>query len=173
MNIKKWMEHSLLWLILIVLGLTLEAVALYYQYELQTLPCTLCIKFRVFVVLLMLVALIGLWLKQYKAALWFASILLLLVALGMLEVSYQLLGTERGFILSECSVASIFPTWFALDQWIPWLFEIQTTCGYTPIIGFGITMAEVLMMFSIGLTLLALLMIFVLIKKPISSSSDK
>ena len=167
------MEHSLLWLILIVLGLTLEAVALYYQYELQTLPCTLCIKFRVFVVLLMLVALIGLWLKQYKAGLWFASILLLLVALGMLEVSYQLLGTERGFILSECSVASIFPTWFALDQWIPWLFEIQTTCGYTPIIGFGITMAEVLMMFSIGLTLLALLMIFVLIKKPISSSSDK
>jgi len=164
------MNHSLLWILLIVLGLALEVVALYYQYQLQTLPCTLCIKFRVFVVLLMLVALIGLWFKQYKAGLWFSSILLLLVALGMLEVSYQLLGTERGFILSECSVASIFPTWFALDQWIPWLFEIQTTCGYTPVIGFGITMAEVLMMLSIGLTLLALLMIFVLVKKTKTNS---
>jgi disulfide bond formation protein DsbB len=83
----------------------------------------------------------------------------------MLEVAYQLLGTERGFILSECSVASIFPTWFALDQWIPWLFEIQTTCGYTPVIGFGITMAEALMMFSIGFTLFSLLMIVSLVKK--------
>jgi disulfide bond formation protein DsbB len=166
MKMKKWMSYSLLWVLLIALGLTLEAIALYYQYELQALPCTLCIKFRVFVVLLMFVALIGLWFKQYKTGLWVASISLLLVTLGMLEVSYQLLGTERGFILSECSVASIFPTWFALDQWLPWLFEIQTTCGYTPIIGFSITMAEVLMMLSIGLTLLALLMIFALIKKP-------
>ena len=166
MNVRKWMGHTTLWSFLIFLGLTLEVVALYYQYGLQALPCTLCIKFRVFVVLLMLVALIGLWLKQHKVGLWLASVLLLLVALGMLEVSYQLLGTERGFILSECSVASIFPTWFALDQWIPSVFQIQTTCGYTPVIGFGITMAEALMAFSMGLTVLALAMIFVLFKKP-------
>jgi len=166
MNLRNWMNHTVLWSLLILLGVTLEAVALYYQYELKALPCTLCIKFRVFVVLLILVGFIGLWFKQSKVGLGLASILLLLTALGMLEVSYQLLGTERGFILSECSVASIFPTWFALDQWIPWLFEIQTTCGYTPVIAFGITMAESLMVFSIGLTLFALLMIFVLVKKP-------
>jgi disulfide bond formation protein DsbB len=166
MNIRKWMSHTLLWSLLIVLGILLEAVALYYQYELKTLPCTLCIKFRVFVVLLILVGLVGLWFKPRKAGLWFASILLLLVSLGMLEVSYQLLGTERGFILSECSVASIFPTWFALDQWIPWLFEIKTTCGYTPVIAFGVTMAESLIVFSLGLTVFALSMIFVLMKKP-------
>lgn len=165
MNTRKWMSHTLFWSLLIFLGLMLEVVALYYQYELKTLPCTLCIKFRVFVVLLMLVGLIGLRFKQSKAGLWFSSILLLLVSLGMLEVSYQLLGTERGFILSECSVASIFPTWFALDQWVPWLFEIQTTCGYTPVIAFGITMAESLMAFSVGLTLFSLSMMFVLMKK--------
>lgn len=167
MHIRKWMNHTFLWSSLIILGLILELTALYYQYELNELPCTLCIEFRVWVVALMLVGLIGLWLKQHIVGLWLASVSLLLVALGMLKVSYQLLGTERGFILGDCSVVSFFPTWFALDQWFPWLFEIKTTCGYTPVIAFGMTMAEALMAFSIAMTLMALVMIVALIKKTV------
>ena len=37
---------------------------------------------------------------------------------------------------------------FALDQWIPSLFEVQTSCGYTPLIIFNITMAEVLLVLA-------------------------
>ena len=45
------------------------------------------------------------------------------------------------------------PWWFALDKWVPWLFEVQTSCGYTPLIIFNITMAEVLLVISLVLLL--------------------
>lgn len=48
------------------------------------------------------------------------------------------------------------PAWLALDDWLPWLFEVQTSCGYTPELPLGITMAEALLAFSAALTLLGL-----------------
>ena len=82
----------------------------------------------------------------------------------MLERSYQLLGTERGFIMGECSMDTGFPSWFAIDKWLPSLFEPLITCGYTPEVAFGITMAEALLVMSAGLVLLALVMIIAAIR---------
>jgi disulfide bond formation protein DsbB len=159
---RQWVQTQTFWLLGIALGLMLEGTALFYQYALNELPCTLCIQFRVLVLGLILFATVGLFLRRQRMALMVVSLFLLLIFIQMFYVSYELLGTERGFILGDCSIESPFPAWFALDQWIPWLFEVQTTCGYTPIIAFGITMAESLMALSIVLILLALWMLFVL-----------
>ena len=78
-----------------------------------------------------------------------ANISTVLVALSMSERAYQLLGTERGFVFSDCGFDLGLPAWLALDEWLPWLFRVQTTCGYTPEIVFGFTIAESLMVLSI------------------------
>ena len=68
---------------------------------------------------------------------------------GLAERSYQLYGVEQGFIMGSCEMASGLPAWFALDKWIPAIFEVQTTCGYTPELFFKITMAETLLVYSV------------------------
>ena len=86
----------------------------------------------------------------------FAHILLVAGAIGLMDRSYQLLGTERGFILGACNFDLGLPDWFAVEQWMPWLFRVETTCGYTPEVAFGVTMAEALMLMSVGMLLLSI-----------------
>ena len=80
------------------------------------------------------------------------------VAAGLLERSYQLLGTERGFTFGDCGMDLGLPDWLALDAWFPALFQVQTSCGYTPELLFGITMAEALIVFSAVFVLASLVM---------------
>lgn len=86
----------------------------------------------------------------------FAHILLTLVAAGFTYTSYQLLGTERGFIAGACNFDLGLPDWFAVEQWIPWLFRVETSCGYTPEVAFGITMAEALMVVSVAMFIVSI-----------------
>ncbi|MCK5726105.1 MAG: disulfide bond formation protein B [Thiotrichaceae bacterium] len=154
--------HSrLFWLALIAFGFMLEGVALFYQYIVEDPPCVLCIHFRLLVLALILVAIIGVIVARYKIPSLITSILLLIVFAGMLERSVQLLGVEYHFILGDCTMASGLPSWFAVGEWVPWFFKVETTCGYTPVLVFGITMAESLLVMSIGLVIMSLLMLWV------------
>jgi len=136
------------WLLLILVGLSFESVALYYQYVLEEMPCVLCIQVRIWMAALILVALSAIWLRRYALMNLLAHMLTVVIAIGLLERSYQLLGTERGFTFSDCGMDLGMPSWFALDIWFPALFQVQTSCGYTPELLFGITMAEALIVFS-------------------------
>ena len=49
------------------------------------------------------------------------------------------------------------PSWFAVDQWFPALFEVKNICSYTPEIAFGISMAEALMGIAFVVCLITLL----------------
>ncbi len=145
------------WLALIVLCLLLEGVALYYQYVLDYLPCVLCIHVRMLLFALLLVSVAGFFLAGIPAI----GILLMALTTGiwawMTERSYQLLGTERGWIMGECQMQSGLPDWLALEQWIPWLFKIHEPCGYTPFLVFRISMAEVLIVLSVVMLVVCLL----------------
>lgn len=141
------------WLALLVLGLSLEAVALIYQYVWGYPPCILCIHVRIWVMALVLVAILGLLLRRNRALRVVAHVLLLTVAIGLLERSWMLLGIERGFIESDCAFDSSLPSWLPLDVWIPQLFQVTGSCGYTPELLFGITMAEGLIVMSAMLIL--------------------
>jgi disulfide bond formation protein DsbB len=135
------------WLTLAVVGFAFIAVALYYQYVLETLPCVLCIQVRLWIMCMILVAVFALAVKHTWAR-RASHVLIVLIAAGLIERSYLLLGTERGFVFRDCGFDLGLPSWLALDAWLPALFRVEASCGYTPELFAGITMAQALMVFS-------------------------
>jgi disulfide bond formation protein DsbB len=143
------------WLALVVLGLSMEAVALTYQHVLEYLPCVLCIHVRIWVLAFILLALLTLFLRRSWPLLVTAHVLNTVIMVGLLERSWMLLGTERGIVEGTCGMDSGLPGWFALDVWFPTLFKVWEPCGYTPELLFGITMAEALLVFSAAMVLVS------------------
>lgn len=143
------------WGLVLASGVFLMVAALIYQHVLDERPCLLCIQIRLWVSLLIVVSFIGLLVRRNQLMNSSAHVSLLLVAIGLVERCYQLLGTERGFVDGDCGFDLGLPVWFAVEQWLPSVYYVQTACGYTPEIVFGITMAEVLMVYSAGLLLIS------------------
>jgi disulfide bond formation protein DsbB len=104
-----------------------------------------------------LVAILGFFVRKSLWGAKLSHLLMLLVSLGLTERSWQTLAVERGWVIDSCSMNSGLPNWFALDQWIPQVFEPWEPCGYTPELLFGITMAEGLMLISILLVSVSIL----------------
>ena len=151
-------KSSFYWLALLFIGLSFEAVALYYQYVLYEMPCVLCIHARLWVMALIIVSLLGLLLRQMRFPTAVMHLLTLVATAGLLERSYQLLGTERRFIFGECGFDLGLPAWFTPDKWFPAMFQVETSCSYTPKLLFGITMAEALFVLSIFFVLISAIM---------------
>jgi disulfide bond formation protein DsbB len=74
---------------------------------------------------------------------------------GLLDTSWQLLQTERGNIMGSCSFDLGMPAWFAIDKWLPAVFEVRASCAETPELLFGITMAEALTLFSVLMVIMS------------------
>jgi len=146
------------WLALALIALSFEAVALFYQYGLELMPCVMCIQVRLWMMALIIVALLVLLLRRLRFVTVAGHLLTVVIAAGLLERSYQLLGTERGFVFGDCGFDLGLPGWFTPDKWFPVMFEVQTSCGYTPKLPFGITMAEALIVTSVVFVLLSLAM---------------
>jgi len=151
-------RSSWYWLALVVIGLSFEAVALFYQYVLGEYPCVLCIHVRIWVLALIIVALAGMFLCRIRSLNALAHLSTIIVAFGLLDRAYRLLGTERGFYNGDCGFDLGLPAWFALDDWFPAIFKVETSCGYTPELLFGITMAEALIVISAVLVLVSVTM---------------
>lgn len=144
------------WLSLIIIGTSLLIAALIYQHVLEEMPCVVCIHVRLWVSLLVLIALFGLLTSHSRWPNVIANLAVVVTAIALTERSYLLLGTERGFIFGDCGFSLGLPSWFAIDDWLPWLYRIETSCGYTPELIFGITMAEALMGLSVCLLFISL-----------------
>jgi len=151
------------WAALILSALATEGVALFYQYRLDYWPCVLCIHVRVWLLGLILAGGMGLLGRHLRGALVLAQMLVAVVGAGILERSLKLLGTERGTFEGSCAMESGLPAWFALDQWFPFMFQVQEPCGYTPELFLGITVAEALVVFSGGLLVLGVVMTIVVL----------
>lgn len=136
------------WAALILIGAALEGGALYYQYVLDEWPCVLCIHVRIWVVAFMLLAMVAIFCTNSIVATRIMHFLNVGIMIGLLERSWRVLAVERGWIFGDCDMDLGMPAWFALDKWLPSLFEVQTSCGYTPLIIFDITMAESLVVIS-------------------------
>ena len=127
--------------------------ALYFQYARDELPCLMCIQVRLLFSLLIIIAIIGFLSRNKPWINVLAGISTVLVAVSLTERSYQLLGTERGFVFSDCGFNLGLPGWLALDEWLPWLYRVETSCGYTLEVMFGITIAEIMIVLSVVLLL--------------------
>lgn len=149
-KILNLIQSRLYWVALISLGFILEAVALYYQYALDYLPCVLCIHVRIWIMGFMLVAIAALLLHRYFYTSMISHLLTSVMIAGGLERSWYMLGIERGTVFGSCSMESGLPVWLQLDEWFPMMFKVWEACGYTPLLLFKISMAETLtVMFSI------------------------
>ena len=144
-------HSSWFWILTIIAGLALLVVALFYQYIFDEWPCVLCIQIRLLISLLVVISIIAVFIHRYRIPNFIAHLCVFATAIALTERSYQLLGTERGFLFGDCGFTSGLPAWFAIEEWLPWLYRIETSCGYTPEIVFGITMAETLMVLSVFL----------------------
>lgn len=154
------------WLMYIAGGFSFLAVALIFQYHFDYDPCVLCIQTRLLVTLWIMVSIIGLLVLRKNIFSAMTHISMVLIAIVFTERSYQLLGTERGFVFGDCGFDLGLPTWFAIEEWLPSVFRIETSCGYTPNLIFNITMAEALAVFSVGFVLLSISVALVFFIKP-------
>jgi len=149
--IRQFSQSKLYWVSLIALGLSLEAAALYYQYVLDEWPCVLCIHIRVWISGFIVLAVLALLVGSTRWLIRGLHLVNTVIMAGFVERSWQTLAVERGWVFGDCDMESGLPSWFALDKWFPAIFEVQTACGYTPLILFNISMAEVLMVVSSSL----------------------
>lgn len=138
------------WLAILALALLGEGCALFYQHVLGYGPCMVCIQIRLWLLLIILLCALMLCMPQTKPASILGSLTGVGLSAGMLERSWFILGTERGFVFSSCSFNLDLPEWLALDKWFPPLFEVVELCGLTPVLLFNITMAEALVVNAVG-----------------------
>jgi len=136
------------WLALVLVGLGMEGVALYFQYGLDYGPCVLCIHTRIWTAGFILTALVALWARRFWATRVLVHLLNTLMMAGILERAWMLFGTERGIVFGSCTMNLGLPPWLALDTWIPSIFGVLEPCGYTPELLFGVTTAEALLAFG-------------------------
>lgn len=145
-----------MWMMLVILAVVLEGTALFYQYVLGDYPCVVCIHVRLWVAAIGLIALLGLVLPISRWAQVPVWLLMVGASAGFVERAYHTLAVEKGWRMSTCGFDLGLPEWFAIDHWIPWVFEVQGSCGTTPEMVAGFTMAEVLIVVAALTALYAL-----------------
>ncbi len=142
-------RSSVYWLLILLFGLSLELIALYFQYQLGYGPCVLCVEIRAIVLAIIIIALFGIVFSSNRFMANFMNILLAATGVGFYLKSDYLLLIERNLVEGSCGFKANFPSWMPLDQWLPSVFEPWEACGYTPMLWFDITMAEGLVYCSI------------------------
>ena len=143
------------WISLFMAGVALLAVALYYQYVLGDEPCQVCIHVRLWVAAFTLIALFMAAAPQKIALRIAANAGVLVASVGLTERARYLYRLENGIGDGSCQFQLGMPDWFAVDRWMPWLFEVRNLCSFTPEMLFGLSMAEILVGVGAGVCLLA------------------
>ena len=144
------------WAVVAALGFLLLAVALYYQYALGDEPCQVCIHARLWVVAFTLIALIVLVMPQTSPVRVAGNVGVIIAGAGLFERARYLYRLENGIGDGSCQFQLGMPDWFAVDRWMPWLFEVRNLCSFTPEMLLGLSMAETLMGVGVGVCLVAI-----------------
>ena len=160
------------WVSLLLVGLALFAVALYYQYVLGDEPCQVCIHARLWVAAFTLIALFMAATPQNAALRIAANAGVLVTSVGLTERARYLYRLENGIGDGSCQFQLGMPDWFAVDRWMPWLFEVRNLCSFTPEMLFGLSMAESLMGIGALLSLVAAVTITMDLIRPRQSAFD-
>ena len=122
--------------------LSMEGIALFYQYGLEYYPCALCVQIRAWVTSTIIIAFITSFMVKKFWWRWMGLTLVIALMFGALYTSWYSWGVENGTIVSSCSMGAGFPEFMLLDQWIPWLFRADGFCGQSPMMLLGLSMNE-------------------------------
>lgn len=135
-KIGNWAEHWSFWLLVCLTVLGMEATALFYQYVLEEMPCKLCVHVRAYLVLLLISGVFGIfWNKKERKCHLLGQAVAYLVGMigvaGAWHSASQAVKIETS-LFATCSFDAGFPSWLALDKWMPWMFEPKALCGKGP-----------------------------------------
>jgi protein dithiol:quinone oxidoreductase len=83
-------------------------------------PCQKCVEIRVWVLCIAFFSL----LSAIKTKLTF-NIITVCLSFALIWKAYDNVYGE----IFACSFESVFPPWFAIDTYMPWLFEVRGLCG--------------------------------------------
>ncbi|MGO1617366.1 MAG: disulfide bond formation protein DsbB [Oceanisphaera sp.] len=155
---------------LLTLGCTvLFAVALYFQYAQGMAPCVMCVYQRAALAGVILAGILG-WLAPKSTLItslallsWFASAIKGTL-LAKEHINYQFNPSP----FTQCSTVAEFPTWFALDNWLPALFHPSGDCADVSWSWMGLSMPQWLLGIFVVLAVLAGVFIVVRLKKALS-----
>ena len=142
------LESKAYWVVMLLGGTFLMAVALYYQYALGEDPCQACVQVRVWIVAGMLISIIMLALPRVSISNLMGQLVFLATIVGLAERSWFLYQIENELGDGSCGFMLGAPDWFPIDRWLPGIFEVRNLCSFTPDILFGISMAEALLIVS-------------------------
>lgn len=160
-----------LWWAVFALSSSLLAAALYWQYVIGDDPCQVCIQARLWAVALGLVGALMLLLPESPVTRLLGLGLTFIASAGMGERAYYLYEIENFRGDGSCEFTLGMPSWFAVDQWFPALFEVRNICSYTPEIAFGVSMAEALIVIAFVVCIITLLGLGVLLKSIVGDST--
>ena len=144
-NISSWPALRWPWFLLAGSALVLETIALYFQYAMHLEPCVMCIYQRTAVFGLIVAGLIPLAnpknivLRFSGFALWLTS------AFWGLKIAFehaQMQNPDNFLLAMSCDVYPNFPSWFAIHQWFPAIFEARGTCDTIDWQFLGLSMPE-------------------------------
>jgi disulfide bond formation protein DsbB len=149
------------WALLAVSAVTLELVALWFQYGMQLDPCVKCVYERLAVFGIALAGLIGLsrpaalWIRVPAYGLWLLS-----AGWGLrLAVEHVAIQQDPQLALS-CTFAAEFPAWARLDEWLPWLFQPTGYCDDVQWQWLSLSMAQwMVVVFAVYLLILAVVVV--------------
>ena len=131
------------------------------QYALQFYPCALCVQVRAWVVGAIFSSAVGLYFRSNFWIRFFCLTLTLACISGGLYTSNYAWGVENGTVISTCSMGAGFPAFMPLDQWLPFFFGANGPCGQSPIMWFGFSMVESLLI-TLGVPFIVLALLWVL-----------
>lgn len=137
-------NSTLYWWLVFSITLTGIVIALTYQYALNEEPCVLCIHIRIGFFAILLTSFVALLIPRKRLTNLLFHLVNSAAIFGLFWKCRELLGVERGTIESSCMINAGLPEWFALESWLPAIFEVRGLCGQSPELLFGITMAEAL-----------------------------
>ena len=123
--IRYFAQGRLFWALLVILGVTLEGCGLYFQYGLKLDPCVNCVYERALYLTFIAAGIIAL--INPKNRLWRLLGELTFFVGVMIAFSHLADYTNNGFGAS-CKLRADFPSFFKLDEWLPWMFKPTGAC---------------------------------------------
>ncbi|ART79280.1 disulfide bond formation protein DsbB [Oceanisphaera avium] len=158
------------WAALSLSSAALLGVALYFQYYMQLAPCVMCVYQRAALMGVILAGILG-WLSPRSPLLshlalgaWLASSIQGAV-LAYQHHQYQLNPSP----FAQCTTVAEFPTWLALDSWLPSVFAPSGDCSAIGWSWMSVSMVQWLLAIFITQALLALFFILVRVKATLSA----
>ena len=127
-----WPTSRWPWFLIGHSALVLELIALYFQYGMHLEPCIMCVYQRAAVMAIFLFSIPALLIPRSPFFRFISIVPMCVVSLWGFSIAIehvQMQSPDNFLLLMTCDIIPNFPSWFAIHQWFPAVFEATGSCG--------------------------------------------